>query len=94
MLEMRQRILRIIPDAEEVVSYGLAAFKVNGVIVCGIGPAKKHVGFYPFSGDVIHRFSSELRNYSLTKSAVHVPLDKPLSVTLLRALIKTRISLA
>ena len=90
MLEMRRRILRIVPHAEEVVSYGIAAFKVNGTIVGGLRAAKHHVGFYPFSGDVLKRFPHELRKYSSTKSAVHVPVDKPLSTTLLRKLVAAR----
>jgi uncharacterized protein YdhG (YjbR/CyaY superfamily) len=52
MLEMRRRILRIVPNAEEVLSYGIATFKVNGTIVGGLLAAKHHVGFYPFSGTV------------------------------------------
>jgi uncharacterized protein YdhG (YjbR/CyaY superfamily) len=90
MLEMRERILRIVPDAQEVLSYGIAAFRVNGSIVCGLLAAKHHVGYYPFSGDVLRRFPHELRSYSMTKSALHVPIDKPLSSTLLRKLITAR----
>lgn len=94
MLEMRQRILTIAPEAEEVVSYGIAAFKVNGVIVCGLLAAKRHVGYYPFSGSVLKLFPHELHNYSMTKSALHVPPDKPLSRTLLKKLITARMSAA
>ena len=45
MLEMRTRILQIVPHAEEVISYGMPAFKVNGNIVAGIMAAKDHVGY-------------------------------------------------
>jgi len=92
MLEMRRRILRIVPHAEEVSSYGIAAFKVNGTIVGGLLSAKHHVGFYPFSGTILSRFPHELRGFSTTKSALHVPIDKPLSSALLKKLISARIS--
>jgi uncharacterized protein YdhG (YjbR/CyaY superfamily) len=92
MLEMRRRILRIVPHAEEVLSYGIAAFKVNGNIVGGLLAAKHHVGFYPFSGTVLSMFPHELRGFSTTKSALHVPIDKPLSSALLKKLISARIS--
>ena len=36
MIEMRKRILQIVPKAEEVVSYGMPAFKVEGNIVAGL----------------------------------------------------------
>jgi uncharacterized protein YdhG (YjbR/CyaY superfamily) len=92
MLAMRKTILSIIPEAEEVVSYGMPAFKFNGNVVAGILHAKNHVGYYPFSGSIVKLFSQELKNYSTTKSAIHVPVDKPLSKTLLKKLIRARIS--
>ena len=78
MLEMRDRILEIIPDAEEVVSYGMPAFKVDGVVVAGLLANKKHVGYYPFSGGILNLFPEELAKYSKTMSAIHLPIDKPL----------------
>ena len=92
MLAMRKSILEIIPQAEEVVSYGMPAFKFDGNIVAGILHAKNHVGYYPFSGSVLRLFPKELKNFSHTKSAIHVPVDKPLSKTLIKKLIHARIS--
>jgi uncharacterized protein YdhG (YjbR/CyaY superfamily) len=92
MIEMRKRILELVPQAEEVVSYGMPAFKVNGNIVAGLLENNKHVGYYPFSGSILHLFEKELAKYSHTKSAIHVPLDKPLSKSLISKLIKARIS--
>lgn len=90
MFEMRKRILEIVPKAEEVVSYGMPAFKLEGKVVAGLLSNKKHVGYYPFSGSILHLFSKELESFTTTKSALHVPVDKPLSKTLIRKLIKAR----
>ena len=90
MLEMRRRILRIVPHAREVVSYGMPAFEIDGEIVAGVLAAKKHVGYYPFSGSTLGGLPRELAGYSTTKSAVHVPIDAPLPAKLLRALIAQR----
>lgn len=92
MIAMRSRILAIVPKAEEVVSYGMPAFKVDGNIVAGIMAAKNHVGYYPFSGSILQLFPEELAKYRTTKSAVHVPIGEPLSKMLLTKLIKARIS--
>ncbi len=92
MLAMRKNILAIIPQAEEVISYGMPAFKVNGTVVAGLLSHKSHVGFYPFSGSVLGNFKSELKNYKHTKSALHVPIDKPLPKSLLKKLLNARIS--
>jgi uncharacterized protein YdhG (YjbR/CyaY superfamily) len=91
MLEMRKRILEIVPKAEEVVSYGMPAFKLEGKVVAGLLSNKKHVGYYPFSGSILHLFSKELESFTTTKSALHVPVDKPLTKALLTKLIKARI---
>jgi uncharacterized protein YdhG (YjbR/CyaY superfamily) len=90
MLEMRRRILRIIPEASEVISYGMPAFQVDGEIVAGMLAAKKHVGYYPFSGSTLGGLRRELAKYSTTKSAIHVPPDAPISSTVLRKLISAR----
>lgn len=89
---MRKAILEILPRAEEVVSYGMPAFKTEGNIVAGLLHAKNHVGYYPFSGSVLSLFPNELAKFSTTKSAIHVPVDKPLSKALLKKLITARIS--
>ncbi len=93
MLEMRSRILEIIPNADEVVSYGMPAFKVDGTVVAGLLANKSHVGYYPFSGSILKLFPEELAKYKTTLSAIHVPIDKPLTKGLLKKLIKARINL-
>ena len=92
MLEMRQRILEIVPEAVEVVSYGMPAFKVDDTIVAGLLANKKHVGYYPFSGSILKLFPEELAGFPKTISAIHVPIDKPLTKTLMRKLIKARLT--
>ena len=88
---MRKRILEIIPEAEEVISYGMPAFKIENGIVAGLLANKNHVGYYPFSGSTLSGFKEELSKYRTTKSAIHVPLEKPLAKGLMSKLIKARI---
>lgn len=92
MLTMRDRILAIVPDAEEVVSYGMPAFRLRGTVIAGLKAAKNHVGYYPFSGSVIELFNSDLKSLTTTKSAIHVPITSPLSRALLKKLLDARIS--
>lgn len=92
MLIIRKSILEIVPKAEEVISYGMPAFKYQGNIVAGLLNNKDYVGYYPFSGSVLSVLKKELHGYSQTKSALHIPLDKGISKTLLKKLIQVRIS--
>lgn len=89
---MRKKILEIVPSAQEVISYGMPAFKVEGKIVAGLLANKKHVGYYPFSGSILQLFPDVLANFSKTKSAIHVPINKPLTKTLLKKLISARLT--
>lgn len=91
MLEMRDRILEIVPEAREVISYGMPAFEVDGIVVAGLLANKKHVGYYPFSGSILKLFPDELEKYKKTLSAIHVPVDRPLPKGLLKKLVKARL---
>jgi uncharacterized protein YdhG (YjbR/CyaY superfamily) len=72
----------------------MPAFKVDETIVAGLLANKKHVGYYPFSGSILKLFPVELAGFSKTISAIHVPIDKPLTKNLMKKLIKARLTQA
>ena len=91
MLEaLRRTILGIVPDAEQVISYKVPAFRVEGRIVAGFAAFKDHLSYLPFSGSVLPELASELEGYTMTKSALHFPVDRPLPRALVRKLIAAR----
>ena len=90
LLELRARILEVVPQAEEVVKYGMPTFVVDGVAVAGIMAHKNHIGYYPYSGAVLSQLPELVEKFGGTFSALHVPIDKPLPRTVIRKLIKTR----
>jgi uncharacterized protein YdhG (YjbR/CyaY superfamily) len=87
---LRRTILEIVPDAEQVISYKVPAFRVDGRIVAGFAAFKDHLSYLPFSGSVLPELASELEGYTMTKSALHFPVDRPLPKTLVRKLIAAR----
>jgi uncharacterized protein YdhG (YjbR/CyaY superfamily) len=87
---LRRTILEIVPDAEQVISYKVPAFRVEGRIVAGFAAFKSHLSYLPFSGSVLPALASELEGYTMTKSALHFPVDRPLPETLVRKLIAAR----
>jgi len=87
---VRRTILEIIPEAEQVISYRVPAFRVDGKTVAGFAAFKNHLSYLPFSGSVLPRLTEELRGYTMTKSALHFPVDRPLPKTLVRKLIAAR----
>ena len=58
---LRKRIRDIVPDAEEVTSYGIPAFRVEGKVVIGFKANKSDYSIYPFSGGAAERFPEELQ---------------------------------
>jgi uncharacterized protein YdhG (YjbR/CyaY superfamily) len=89
--EMRRRILQVIPNADQGLSYGVPAFKVHGKVVAGLAAFKSHLSYLPHSGSVLAALSDKTVGYSQTKSALHFPLDEPLPPELVRELIEVKL---
>jgi len=90
LLEMRRRILEVIPEAEECISYNLPCFKIGGKAVAGFEAYKNHNSYFPFSGQVISAMSAELAGFETTKGSLHFSKDEPLPLELIRRLIEIR----
>lgn len=84
--KVRETIRQAAPEAKEVISYGMPAFKQHTVLVYFAGYAK-HIGFYPTSSG-IENFKDEFANYKWSKGAVQFPLDKPLPLELITRITK------
>jgi uncharacterized protein YdhG (YjbR/CyaY superfamily) len=91
LLALRKTILEIIPEAEEVISYGFPGYRLNGKVICGFDAFRNHCSFFPHSSLVIPELEKDLVNYKTSKGALQFAVDKPLPKALVRKLIKTRI---
>jgi uncharacterized protein YdhG (YjbR/CyaY superfamily) len=89
---LRRTILEIIPDAEQVISYRVPAFRARGETVAGFAAFKNHLSYLPFSGSVLPQLADELDGYSMTKSSLHFPADRPLPKPLVQKLIEVRLA--
>lgn len=88
---LRRTILEIVPDADQVISYRVPAFRVSGKTVAGFAAFKDHLSYLPFSGSVLAQLADELKGYTMTKSALHFPVDRPLAKTVVTKLIAVRL---
>lgn len=86
---VRHTIKTAAPDAEEVISYNMPAFRFHGMLVY-FAVFKHHIGFYPMSSG-ISEFKKELSIYKGAKGSVQFPLDKPLPITLIKKIVKFRV---
>jgi len=88
--QMRATIRKGAPKATEVISYGMPAFKQNGVLVY-FAAYENHIGFYPTPSG-IEAFKDELSKYKSSKGAVQFPIDKPLPLALITKIVKFRVA--
>lgn len=91
---LRGMILEIIPDAQEGISYGLPAFRVEGKVVAGFAAFKNHLSYLPHSGSVFPALGEDVAQYKTSTGALQFPIDSPLPRPLVERLIRVRIDQA
>ncbi|NTV24004.1 MAG: DUF1801 domain-containing protein [Nanoarchaeota archaeon] len=87
---LRQTIKKAAPDAEELMSYGMPAFKLGRILVY-YSAWKTHAGLYFASATVLDVFRKELSSYETTKGTIRFPIDKPLPIGLITKIVKYRV---
>jgi uncharacterized protein YdhG (YjbR/CyaY superfamily) len=88
--KLRQTIRAAVPRAEECISYGIPAFRLNGKFLVGFGAGRNHCAFYP--GTVIQGYGKELEPFETSKGTIRFQPDHPLPVSLVRKLVKGRVA--
>lgn len=89
--KLRKTIRAAAPKAEECMSYGLCAFRQNGMLV-GFGATRDHCAFYLMSGSTVGAHKAELEGYDTSKGTIRFRADEPLPAALVRKLVKARIA--
>jgi uncharacterized protein YdhG (YjbR/CyaY superfamily) len=89
--ELRAIVRSAAPEAEEVISYSIPAYKFHGWLMY-ISGYKGHVSISMLP-DTFETFTGNLSSYKTSKSAVQFPLDKPLPEQLIRDLIAHRVAM-
>ncbi|MCE5223880.1 DUF1801 domain-containing protein [bacterium] len=87
--ELRRIIKEVAPNAKEVISYQMPAFKMKKVLVY-FALQRHHIGFYPTSSG-IDKFKNEFGDYQYSKGAVQFPIDEPLPIELIQKIAKYRL---
>jgi uncharacterized protein YdhG (YjbR/CyaY superfamily) len=87
--ELRKTIKQAAPLAEELISYNMPAFKLQGMLVY-YAAYKEHIGFYPAPSG-IEVFKKELSGYEGAKGSVKFPVDRPIPFDLISQIVKFRV---
>ena len=89
-----QRVIAVartlVPEAEEGMSYGMPALKLDGKPLLGVVAAAKHLSVFPFSPAVIDAVADRLEGYSLSKGTIRFTTDHPLPDDVLDDIVRLR----
>jgi uncharacterized protein YdhG (YjbR/CyaY superfamily) len=87
--ELRQTIKKAVPEAEEIISYQMPAFRFHGILVW-FATFKNHYSIF-IRPHILSAFNEELKPFELSKSksAIKIPLDKPVPENLLTKIVKS-----
>lgn len=90
-MKLRSAVKSAVPaDAVEAISYGIPAFKRNGVLVW-FAAFSNHCSLFP-TAEIIAQFKEELKGFPTSKGTIHFPLDKPIPTALVKKIVKARVA--
>jgi uncharacterized protein YdhG (YjbR/CyaY superfamily) len=87
---VRDSIREALPGAEEVISYQIPPYKVDGGRVIYFSGWKNHYSLYPATGPLVAAFRDELAPYEVEKGTIRFPLSKPVPQALIERIAKFR----
>ena len=88
--QVRSTIRKAVPEAEEVISYKIPAYKLRGTVMLYFAGWKRHYSLYPANDRVVAEFKDELAPYVISKGTIRFPLAEPVPVKLIERIAKFR----
>jgi uncharacterized protein YdhG (YjbR/CyaY superfamily) len=90
--KLREAIHVVAPRAEECISYGIPAFRLNGRSLVFFGAWANHCAFYPGSSTTLKKFRNDLKGFQTSRGTIRFSPAKPLPMTLVKKLVKARMA--
>ncbi len=87
---VRSSIRRALPGAEEVISYQMPAYKLQGRVAIYFAGWKQHYALYPGTGHLVETLKDELARYKVSKGTIRFPLSDPVPVKLIERIARLR----
>ncbi|MGE5327759.1 MAG: iron chaperone [Thiobacillus sp.] len=87
---IRKIVYEIVPDVEEVITYGMPGFKYKGKYLIAFAAFKDHLSLFPTSKP-IEDFKDRLSEYKLSKGTIQFTVDKPIPDDLVRQIVLSRL---
>jgi uncharacterized protein YdhG (YjbR/CyaY superfamily) len=87
---VRSTIRKAVPEAEEMISYQIPAYKLHGRPVLYFAGWKEHYSLYPATDHVVAAFQDALSPYEISKGTIRFPLSEPVPVKLIERIARFR----
>lgn len=91
---LRDTIKEVIPDGQEVISYGIPAIAKDGKCIIYYSAWKSHTSLYPFTAEMVKEFPESADYNTSGKGTIQFPYDKPLPLPLIRKITKYKLQKA
>jgi len=88
---LRSTVMAAAPGAEEVISYGMPAYRYLGQLVY-FAAFEDHCSFFPGSKAILKTFSRELKSFDASVGTIRFTPSKPLPAALVKKIVRTRMA--
>lgn len=88
--QVRAAIRKAVPEAVEVIGYGMPGYKLDGKPMLYFAAFQQHYSLFAASGTFFAALEEELEGYETRKGTVHFPLERPVPVKLIGRIAKLR----
>ena len=92
MQALRETIRAAAPDAVELISYQMPAFKTHGQFLVSYAAFKKHYSLFPASEAVVEALGDELTPYLAGKGTIRFPANEPIPLATVTRIVKVRLA--
>lgn len=88
---VRRVIRKALPDAEEVISYGIPAYRVHGYVALFFAGWRDHYSLYPVNARLVAALKPSSVSYEVNdKGTIKFPLSEPVPENLIAKIAKMK----
>ena len=88
--QIRQTVKTLVPEAQEVITYGMPGLKYKGKYLFAYGGFKDHMSVFP-GADPVASTQEKLKGYKISKGTIQFTLNMPLPKEIIKELVETRL---
>jgi uncharacterized protein YdhG (YjbR/CyaY superfamily) len=90
--KLRAIVRAAAPEAQECISYGIPAFRLNGRPLVFFAAWTNHCSLYPGNSVILKHFRDDLKDFEIRKGTIRFLPNRPLPIALVKKLVKARVA--